>query len=113
MSGPAGMATGQRIAGQLVCGGGFHDFDYARLRMCELFAADERLRVRVDSVFPQDLDDIRFLVSYTCDMRPSPEVQAAIVEWITAGGRWFALHATNSVIELTDAGVECPNLVPL
>ena len=39
------------------------------------------------------------LVSYTCDVRPSPGAQDTLRQWVTLGGRWFALHGTNSAID--------------
>ncbi|CAB4891132.1 unannotated protein [freshwater metagenome] len=90
-----------RINAYLVTGGWWHDFDFARLELLKLLAEDDRIRVQV----AQDYDDIEaitacdFLVSYTCNVRPSPEVQQGLRKWVENGGRWFALHGTNSAID--------------
>ena len=40
-----------------------------------------------------------FLVTYTCDVRPSTEEQQAIRDWVNRGGRWLALHGTNCTLD--------------
>ena len=53
----------------------------------------------------QHFDDIEsiiasdFLVTYTCDLRPSPAEQGAIRGWVEGGGRWLALHGTNCALD--------------
>ena len=47
----------RRIDGYLVCGGKSRDFDFARLQVLELLAADDHVRVRVAQHFG-DLDAI-------------------------------------------------------
>ena len=96
MTAPSG-----RIDAYLVCGGVWHDFDFARLELLKLLAEDERVRVKVAEHY-EDLDAITaadFLVSYTCDVRPSEAAQQALRSWVEAGGRWFALHGTNNAID--------------
>jgi len=90
-----------RIDAALVCGGKYHDFDYARLQLLSLLADDESVRTKVFQDFEdaEVLGDSSFLVSYTCDVRPSPGAQSALRQWVEAGGRWFALHATNSFFD--------------
>ena len=54
------------------------------------------------------------MVSYTCDVRPSVGAQQRIRSWVEAGGRWVALHGTNSA--LGDASVRpiaTPRAFPL
>jgi hypothetical protein len=51
-------------------------------------------------------------VTYTCDVRPSDEEQAALREWVVAGGRWFALHATNSALDPPEALGKGPFTAP-
>jgi type 1 glutamine amidotransferase len=91
----------RRIDAYLVCGGKYHDFDFARLRLLELLAADDRVRTRV----AQDYSDVEaivasdFIVTYTCDVRPDPTEQEAIRAWVENGGRWLALHGTNCALE--------------
>ncbi|MGI9642886.1 MAG: ThuA domain-containing protein, partial [Acidimicrobiia bacterium] len=100
----------ERVDAYLVCGGKYHDFDYARLQILEKLGAHEQVRVGVGSDY-SDLDAIdraTFLVSYTCDVRPAPEEQAAIADWVSAGGRWLALHGTNAILDQTERGFAAP-----
>ena len=69
----------RRIDGYLVCGGKYHDFDFARLELLQLLAADDHVRVQVAQHFG-DVAAITmsdFLVTYTCDLRPSADEQEA------------------------------------
>jgi type 1 glutamine amidotransferase len=55
----------------------------------------------------------RFLVSYTCDVRPSERAQQEIRAWVEDGGRWLALHGTNSALDLGGPdGVDSPRCFP-
>ncbi|MFF5361712.1 ThuA domain-containing protein [Streptomyces scabiei] len=96
MAGPAG-----RLDAVLVCGGRWHDFDHARLRLLELLAEHPRVRTTVfqDYALTAALDAADLLVTYTCDVRPGPAEQAALARFVERGGRWLALHGTNAVIE--------------
>jgi type 1 glutamine amidotransferase len=102
----SGVDVERRINGYLVCGGKYHDFDFARLQLLQLLAVDDHVRVRVAQHFG-DLDAItasEFLVSYTCDVRPSDQQQQAIRGWVERGGRWLALHGTNCALDPPDPG---------
>lgn len=91
----------ERIDAYLVAGGRFHDIDYARLQLLNLLAEHPHVRVKVGSDY-EDTDAIAassFLVSYTCDIRPSENAQVAIRDWVAGGGRWLALHGTNSALD--------------
>ncbi len=105
-----------RIDAYLVAGGKWHDIDYARLELLTMLAAHEHVRVTVGSDY-EDVASITassFLVSYTCDVRPSEAAQRAIRDWVIAGGRWLALHGTNSALDLPRPnGVEAPRCQPL
>jgi type 1 glutamine amidotransferase len=99
MAGPAG-----RLDAVLVCGGQWHDFDYARLELLRELGEHEQVRTRVfedyaglDALAAADL-----LVTYTCNVRPSPEQQQALVRFVERGGRWLALHGTHSAIDPPD-----------
>ena len=75
MTAPSG-----RIDAYLVCGGAWHDFDFARLELLKLLAEDERVRVKVAEHY-EDIEAITaadFLVTYTCDVRPSEAAQQAL-----------------------------------
>jgi hypothetical protein len=101
MAGPAG-----RVDAVLVCGGRWHDFDYARLRLLGLLAVHPRVRTRVfeDYAFGDALDRADLLVTYTCDQRPDPAQQQRLVDFVAKGGRWLALHGTNAAIDAPDPG---------
>ncbi|MET0113901.1 MAG: ThuA domain-containing protein [Limnospira maxima] len=107
---------GRRIDATLVAGGKYHDIDHARLQLLTLLAEHDEVRVRVQPDF-EDTDGIaggRFLVSYTCDVRPSEAAQRAVRDWVSAGGRWVALHGTNAALDLGEpAGVESPRVFPI
>src|SRR5262245_60428251 len=98
----------------LVCGGRFHDFDYARMELLRHLGEDERVRTRVleDWSRTDAWSSADFLVSYTCDVRATPEQAEALARFVEAGGRWLALHGTNSILELADGRVACPRLAP-
>lgn len=99
----------------LVASGKYHDIDHARLEILKLLAEDERVRVRVFEDYG-NLDAIRkadFLVTYTCDVIPSLEQQEALREFVAKGGRWYALHGTNSILRfLSDKRVDAPAWAP-
>jgi type 1 glutamine amidotransferase len=91
----------RRINVHLVCGGWWHDFDYARLQLLQLLGEHAYLRTTVSSHF-EDLDQLEaadVLITYTCNVRPSEAAQQALRRWVERGGRWFALHGTNSAID--------------
>ena len=103
----------ERIDAYLVAGGRYHDIDFARVELLKLLAEHPQVRTRVGSDY-RDLKGIgrsRFLVTYTCDLRPSEEEQQALHDFVASGGRWLALHGTNSVLEFTRQGVEAPRVM--
>ena len=51
-------------------------------------------------------------MTYTCDVRPSEAAQQALRAWVEAGGRWFALHGTNTAIDPPAARGEGPFTTP-
>lgn len=105
----------ERLDAYLVAGGKWHDIDYARLRLLTLLAEREHIRVTVAADY-EDVGAITrsaFLVSYTCDVRPSTVAQEAIRAWVEGGGRWLALHGTNSALDLGGPdGVDSPRCFP-
>lgn len=101
--GPAG-----RTDVVLVCGGRWHDFDYARLQLLTELGGRPQARTRVfesydclDALAAADL-----LITYTCDVRPDAAQQLALVEFVAGGGRWLALHGSNSAIDAPQPGAE-------
>lgn len=100
------MGPGGRLDAVLVCGGRWHDFDHARLRLLTELAGHERVRTRVfaDYACGAALRDADLLVTYTCDVRPAPAQQDALAGFVARGGRWLALHGTNAAIDPPPAG---------
>ena len=105
-----------RINAVLIVGGQYHALDFARLELLKLLAEDPRVRTRVLEDYG-NLDAIKaadFLITYTCDVVPPLETQEALRQWVRDGGRWYALHGTNSVLRLFDNGLYgSPRWAPL
>ncbi len=102
------------IRAYLVAGGKYHDIDFARVELLKLLGEFEDVRVRVGEDY-SDLDAIAksdFLVTYTCDVKPTREQAEALRAFVAGGKRWVALHGTNSVMEFVSGGVECPRTAP-
>ena len=91
----------------LVCGGRWHDFDFARVELLKLLGEHENVRTRVAGDY-RDLEALEasdFLITYTCDLEGvSPEQEKALQDFVRGGGRWLALHGTNSVMDFLDDG---------
>ena len=86
----------------LVCNARYHDTNFARLELLKLLAEDEDIHTHVAEDF-SDTEAIKqcsLLITYTCDLRPTAEEQVALAEFLDAGGRWFALHATKHSVLL-------------
>ena len=98
------------IRAYLVANARFHDTDFARLQLLQLLAEDDNIRVRVAETFADTaaLAEADFLVTYTCDLRPQPAEEAALQDFVRAGGRWLALHATNAMLDFREEGIVCP-----
>jgi len=96
-----------RTDGMLVVGGVSHDLDFVRLELLGMLAKWPWLRTSAVVDFEQasTLAANHYLVSYTCDVRPSAAAEAALERFVTDGGRWFALHATNAWLAWTPEGV--------
>ena len=108
--------TPGRIRCVLIAGGKYHDIDFARLELLKLLARDERVRVRVfeDYENTSAIAEADFLVSYTCDVVPSLTAQEALRAFLQRGGRWYALHGTNSILRWLENGlVDSPRWAPL
>ncbi len=108
--------TDTRVNAYLVAGGKYHDIDSARLELLKLLAEHPHVRVTVAADYEdtQAITAADFLVSYTCDVRPSVEAQNALRAWVDGGARWLALHGTNSALDLgMPNGVEAPRCFPV
>jgi type 1 glutamine amidotransferase len=95
------MANNKRINVALICGGKYHDFDFARVELLKLLQEEPRFRVKVwhDYSAIDEICAADFLLTYTCDVVPDEEGQRALQAFVSGGKRWFALHATNSVLQ--------------
>ena len=91
------------LVANLICGSPHrnHDYDFARLRLGQaIYDADG---IRADCF--QDYEDSAailggdLLVSYTSQVPVSDKACAALRRYLERGGRWFALHASNSVLQ--------------
>ena len=93
-----------------VCGGKWHDMDFARAEILGALLELPRVRTRVAEDFTdlEALADADCLVTYTCDLRLAQEEQEALLQFVSEGKRWFALHGTNSVMEFLAEGVAIP-----
>ena len=100
----------------LVAAGKYHDIDFARLELLKLLAEHEHIRVTVASDYENadQINNCNFMISYTCDVRPSENAQKFIRKWVEDGGRWMALHGTNSALDMGGPdGVDSPRCFPL
>ena len=107
-----GNTTSRRIDAHFVAAGKYHDIDFARLEVLKLLAEHPQIRTTVgcDYAATDRIAACRFLVSYTCDLMPTPQETAAIRTWLEGGGKWLALHGTNSILVFTESGaVDTPN----
>lgn len=104
----------ERIDAHFVAAGKYHDIDFARLEILKLLAEHPQVRTTVACDYGdiERLDQCRFLVTYTCDLMPSEAETAAIRSWLERGGKWLALHGTNSILRFTESGVDCPDEQP-
>ena len=108
------MEKDQKIDVYLVCNAKYHDTNFARLELLKLLAENEDIHTRVAENF-SDVEAIKsstLLLTYTCDLKPSLEEQSALGEFLENGGRWFALHATNALLEFVDGKADTPDLAP-
>ena len=94
----------------LVAAGDYHDIDYARLELLKLLAEHPSVRTTVASDYSDSeaIASSDFLISYTCNLIPTEAEQIALKGFVEKGGKWFALHGTNSILEFTENGVACP-----
>lgn len=94
------------LRAHLICGGKWHDIDFARVELLKLLGEIPEIRTDVSADY-SDIDGIAaadLLLTYTCDVRPTRDEEAALMSYLEAGGRWLALHGTNSVLDFLDDG---------
>ncbi|MFK7888701.1 MAG: ThuA domain-containing protein [Gammaproteobacteria bacterium] len=108
------MAT-PRIDVLLVCGGLFHDFDFVRLQILQRLAKHANVRTHVAHDY-SNLDALAragAIITYTTNVIPNDVQQAALAAFLARGGRWFALHGTNAMVDIDEQGyASCPPVAP-
>ena len=99
------------IDAYFVCGGLYHDIDYARLQLLGLLGEHERIRTRMAEDY-RDIEAIRasdFLLTYTVDVVPDETTSLQLRDHVSSGKRWLALHGTNSILRYVKGrGWEAP-----
>ncbi|MFT5314144.1 MAG: type 1 glutamine amidotransferase, partial [Paraglaciecola sp.] len=101
--------TNKRINAYLICGGDFHDMDFARLELLKVMAENPNIRVKVGSDYSdiKAILDADFLVTYTCNVIPDAAQSQAIKVWLSSGKKWYALHGTNSICQFLSFDPVC------
>ena len=108
------MDKDQPVDVYLVVNAKYHDTNFARLELLKLLAENEDINTRVADSF-SDLSGIQnssLLITYTCDLRPTLEEQEGLAKFLDDGGKWFALHATNALIDFVDGKPDTPDVAP-
>jgi type 1 glutamine amidotransferase len=99
----------------LIAAGKFHDIDFARLELLKLLAEQPDIRTSCASDYADmaSLAASDLLVTYTCDLLPDAAQTEALSAFLHRGGRWIALHGTNSVLRFgADGVVDTPDEAP-
>lgn len=94
------------IRGHLIVGGEYHDIDHARLALLALLAEHQEIRTSVapDYGSLDRLDGADFLMTYTCNVAPGAGEVETLRAFLERGGRWLALHGTNSILAQNEKG---------
>lgn len=99
----------------LIAAGKYHDIDFARLELLKLLAERPEVRTTVAAGYGDAalIEAADLLVTYTCDLVPGAEELPALQAFLSRGGRWLALHGTNSILHFAaDGSVETPDDAP-
>lgn len=107
-----GSVSSGPIHAHFIAAGLYHDIDFARLEVLKLMAEEPRIRcsVAMDYANLDRLAECDVLVTYTCVVVPTAEQTAALSAFLERGGRWFALHGTNSILKFLESGlVDAPD----
>ncbi|ODS94251.1 MAG: trehalose utilization [Erythrobacter sp. SCN 62-14] len=107
MSEHASVPLKTRIDAHVIIGGKYHDMDTPRLELLKLLGEHPEIRstVACDYSGLERLEQCRFLITYTVDVIPTPEQTRQLEDWLKAGGKWLALHGTNSILAFTEEGL--------
>jgi type 1 glutamine amidotransferase len=93
-------AEGKTLAANLICGGpNNHDFEFARQRLAKMLDDAGGIRAVAASNYDDGaaIEAGDLLVSYTSQVPVAAAQCEAIRRYLEKGGRWLALHASNSV----------------
>src|SRR5712691_12685509 len=89
------------LTANLICGSPArnHDFDFARMKLLDALYPAGGIRTDVSSNYDDAaaIEAGDLLVSYTSQVPVADAQCAALRRHLEAGGRWFAIHASNSV----------------
>ncbi len=93
----------QPVQANLVCGSPTrnHDFDFARRKLLDVLYEAGGIRTDVFNNYDDGaaLEAGDLLVTYTSRVPVGQEQSAALRRFLEGGGRWFAIHASNSVLD--------------
>ena len=95
------MAETSRIDVYVICNAKYHDTNFARLELLKLLAEQPDVWVRVADTYSdiEAINNSKLLITYTCDLCPTEQEQRGLRRFLDNGGKWFALHGTNALIE--------------
>ena len=96
----------------MVLGGLYHDLDFVRFQLLQAAARLPHLRVRLAETYDMTvISGASALITYTCGVLPDADTTEALARWVENGGRWLALHGTNSLLDIAaDGQVSTPPL---
>ena len=99
----------------LIAAGKYHDIDFARLELLKLLVERPKIRTTVSADYGNHdlIEHCNFLITYTCNLVPTSEQTSILRSFLVNGGKWLALHGTNSILRFdSDGRVECPDEAP-
>jgi len=96
------MTSSPPLLATLVCGSPArnHDFDFARRALLDALYAAGGIRTDVFNNYDDGaaIERGNLLVSYTSQVPVAEDNCGAIRRFLEGGGRWFAVHASNSIL---------------
>jgi type 1 glutamine amidotransferase len=91
------------LLANLICGSPArnHDFDFARRKLLDALYEAGGIRTDVASNYDDGaaIEAGDLLVSYTSQVPVADEACDALLRYLQNGGRWFAIHASTSVLD--------------